>query len=77
MCQMVTIHGVIGRQKMKELVDNQIGFRCIDEMRFKAITNQEAINLGQSIKQHEFCVNGKKVAKGPIIARNYPNPIQL
>jgi hypothetical protein len=46
-------------------------------MRFKAIRNQEAINLGQSIKEHEFCVHGKKVAKGPIIARDYPNPIQL
>ncbi|XP_011041664.1 PREDICTED: alpha-L-fucosidase 1-like [Populus euphratica] len=53
--------------KDEEFKDNWIEIKCIDELRFNVISIQEAIGLGQRIKQHEVYVDGKKVAKGTTV----------
>ncbi|XP_050387861.1 alpha-L-fucosidase 1-like [Argentina anserina] len=47
--------------------DHWIEFRADEGMRFNVIRIQEAIGLGQRIKQHEICVDGKVVANGTTV----------
>ncbi|KAJ6671991.1 hypothetical protein OIU85_013346 [Salix viminalis] len=47
--------------------DSWIEFRCTDKLRFNVIRIQEAIGLGQRVKQHEVYVDGEKVAGGTTV----------
>ncbi|KAM5557195.1 alpha-L-fucosidase 1-like [Rosa sericea] len=47
--------------------DHWIEFRADEGMRFNVIRIQEAIGLGQRIKRHEICVDGKIVANGTTV----------
>ncbi|KAL6131939.1 hypothetical protein ACLB2K_070312 [Fragaria x ananassa] len=47
--------------------DHWIEFRADEGMRFNVIRIQEAIGLGQRIKRHKICVDGKVVANGTTV----------